>query len=94
MDNNLSESALRKVVIIRDSALFAGSDEHAQSAGHILSLIARLGCTALSRSCTSATSFAFCLLAARTLPRARAQVLGRNSQPHQRQSARQRGRCR
>jgi transposase len=40
MDNNLSESALRKVVIIRDSALFAGSDEHAQSAGHILSLIA------------------------------------------------------
>jgi len=40
MDNNLSESALRKVVIIRDSALFAGSDEHAESAGHILSLIA------------------------------------------------------
>jgi transposase len=40
MDNNLSESALRKVVIIRDSALFAGSDEHAQSAGHILSLLA------------------------------------------------------
>lgn len=40
MDNNLSESALRKVVIVRDSALFAGSDEHAQSAGHILSLIA------------------------------------------------------
>lgn len=40
MDNNPSESALRKVVIIRDSALFAGSDEHAESAGHILSLIA------------------------------------------------------
>jgi transposase len=40
MDNNLSESALRKVVIVRDSALFAGSDEHAESAGHILSLIA------------------------------------------------------
>lgn len=40
LDNNLSESALRKVVIIRDSALFAGSDEHAEAAGNILSLIA------------------------------------------------------
>jgi len=40
LDNNLSENALRKVVIIRDSALFAGSDEHAESAGHILSLVA------------------------------------------------------
>lgn len=40
LDNNPSESALRKVVIIRDSALFAGSDDHATSAGHILSLIA------------------------------------------------------
>jgi transposase len=40
LDNNLSESALRKVVIVRDSALFAGSDDHAHSAGHILSLIA------------------------------------------------------
>ena len=40
LDNNLSEAALRKVVIIRDSALFAGSDEHAEAAGHILSLIA------------------------------------------------------
>ncbi|HHH31756.1 MAG TPA: transposase domain-containing protein [Polyangiaceae bacterium] len=37
MDNNLSEGQLRKVVRIRDAALFAGSDEHA---GHILSLIA------------------------------------------------------
>lgn len=40
LDNNLSESALRKVVLIRDSALFAGSDDHAEAAGHILSLIA------------------------------------------------------
>jgi transposase len=40
LDNNLSESALRKVVRIRDAALFAGSDEHADAAGHILSLIA------------------------------------------------------
>jgi transposase len=40
LDNNLSESALRKVVRIRDASLFAGSDEHAQSAGHVLSLIA------------------------------------------------------
>jgi transposase len=40
LDNNPSESALRKVIMLRDSALFAGSDEHAASAGHILSLIA------------------------------------------------------
>lgn len=40
LDNNLSENALRKVVLIRDAALFAGSDDHAESAGHILSLIA------------------------------------------------------
>jgi transposase len=40
LDNNHSENNLRKVVMIRDSALFAGSDQHAESAGHILSLIA------------------------------------------------------
>lgn len=40
LDNNPSESALRKVVMVRDAALFAGSDEHAESAGHVLSLIA------------------------------------------------------
>jgi len=40
MDNNRSERELRKVVRIRDASLFAGSDEHAEAAGHILSLIA------------------------------------------------------
>jgi transposase len=40
LDNNLSESALRKLVLIRDRCLFAGSDDHAHAAGHILSLIA------------------------------------------------------
>jgi transposase len=40
MDNNLSEGQLRKVVRIRDASLFAGSDEHAEAAGHLLSLIA------------------------------------------------------
>jgi transposase len=40
LDNDLSENALRKVVRIRDAALFAGSDDHAQSAGYVLSLIA------------------------------------------------------
>ena len=40
LDNNLSEGQLRKVVRIRDAALFAGSDEHAEAAGHLLSLIA------------------------------------------------------
>lgn len=40
LDNNPSENELRKVVRIRDAALFAGSDEHAQSAAGILTLIA------------------------------------------------------
>ena len=40
MDNNLSEGQLRKIVRIRDASLFAGSDDHAEAAGHILSLIA------------------------------------------------------
>ena len=40
LDNNLSEGQLRKVVRIRDASLFAGSSEHAEAAGHILSLIA------------------------------------------------------
>lgn len=40
LDNNLSENALRKVVRIRDASLFAGSDDHAESAGHVLSMIA------------------------------------------------------
>ena len=31
---------MRKVVRIRDAALFAGSDDHAESAGHVLSMIA------------------------------------------------------
>lgn len=40
LDNNLPENALRKVVRIRDAALFAGSDDHADAAGHVLSMIA------------------------------------------------------
>ena len=40
LTNNWSERELRKVVRIRDAALFAGSDLHAESAGAILSLIA------------------------------------------------------
>lgn len=40
MDNNLSEGQLRKVVRIRDASLFAGSDLHATSAGHVLTLLA------------------------------------------------------
>jgi hypothetical protein len=40
LDNNRSENALRRVVRIRDASLFAGSDEHAEAAGHILSVIA------------------------------------------------------
>lgn len=40
LDNNPSEAALRKIVRIRDACLFAGSNEHAESAGHILSMLA------------------------------------------------------
>ncbi len=40
IDNNPSEGQLRKLVRVRDAALFAGSDEHAESAAGILSLIA------------------------------------------------------
>jgi hypothetical protein len=40
LDNNPSESKLRKVVRIRDAAFFAGSDEHAESAAALLSLLA------------------------------------------------------
>ena len=36
----MSEGQLRKIVRIRDASLFAGSDDHAEAAGHILSLIA------------------------------------------------------
>ncbi|MCB9609005.1 MAG: transposase [Polyangiaceae bacterium] len=40
IDNNWSERELRKVVRIRDAALFAGSTAHAENAGAHLTLIA------------------------------------------------------
>jgi transposase len=40
LDNNRSERELRRIATGRKAWLFAGSDDHAQSAGHILSLIA------------------------------------------------------
>lgn len=40
IDNNRSERALRKIAVGRNAYLFVGSDGHAESAGHILSLIA------------------------------------------------------
>jgi hypothetical protein len=40
LENNRSERALRKIAVGRNAWLFTGSDGHAQSAGHILSLIA------------------------------------------------------
>lgn len=40
LDNNRSERELRRVAVGRKAWLFAGSDEHAESSGHILSLIA------------------------------------------------------
>ena len=40
LDNNPSEGELRKIVRVRDAAFFAGSDEHAESAAGIMSLLA------------------------------------------------------
>ena len=40
LDNNRSERELRRIAVGRKAWLFAGSDDHAQSAGHLFSLIA------------------------------------------------------
>src|SRR5690606_11175022 len=40
LDNNRSERELRRVAVGRKNWLFAGSDDHAQAAGALLSLIA------------------------------------------------------
>ena len=40
LDNNGSERALRRIAVGRRAWLFVGSDDHAQSAGHLFSLIA------------------------------------------------------
>jgi transposase len=40
LDNNRSERELRQIAVGRKAWLFAGSDDHAESAGHLFSLIA------------------------------------------------------
>ncbi|MGB8259599.1 MAG: transposase, partial [Terracidiphilus sp.] len=40
LDNNRSERALRAIAVGRKAWLFVGSDGHAESSGHILSLVA------------------------------------------------------
>lgn len=40
LDNNASERELRRIAVGRNAWLFVGSDDHAQSAGHLFSLIA------------------------------------------------------
>jgi transposase len=40
MDNNRSERELRRIAVGRNAWLFVGSDDHAQAAGHLFSLIA------------------------------------------------------
>lgn len=40
LDNNRSERELRKIAVGRKAWLFVGSDDHAQSAGHLFTLIA------------------------------------------------------
>ena len=40
LDNNASERALRKIAVGRKAWLFIGSDDHAQAAGNLMTLIA------------------------------------------------------
>ena len=40
LDNNRSERALRKIAVGRKAWLFSGSDDHAECAGHLFTLIA------------------------------------------------------
>jgi len=40
MTNNASERQLRRIAVGRNAWLFAGSDDHAQAAGHLFSLVA------------------------------------------------------
>jgi len=40
LDNNRSERELRRIAVGRKGWLFVGSDDHAQSAGHLFTLIA------------------------------------------------------
>jgi transposase len=40
LDNNRSERELRKIAVGRKAWLFVGSDDHAESAGHLFSLVA------------------------------------------------------
>ena len=40
LDNNRSERELRRIAVGRKAWLFVGSDDHAESAGHLFSLIA------------------------------------------------------
>lgn len=40
LDNNHTERELRRVAVNRRASLFAGSDGHAESAGHVLSMVA------------------------------------------------------
>jgi hypothetical protein len=40
LDNNESERELRRIAVGRKAWLFVGSDDHGQSAGHLMSLIA------------------------------------------------------
>jgi transposase len=40
MDNNRSERELRRIAVGRKAWLFVGSDDHAQAAGHVFSLVA------------------------------------------------------
>lgn len=40
LENNRSERQLRRIAVGRNAWLFVGSDEHAESAGHIFSLVA------------------------------------------------------
>ena len=88
LTNNWSERELRKVARIRDAALFAGSDTHAESAASHLTLIAS---AKLHRLDPLAYLRRPALLARRSRARGRSALLGSDPRAPRRRGARCRG---
>jgi transposase len=77
MDNNASERALRSSIAVgRKAWLFFGSDDHAQAAGNLFSLITSCKLHRLDPESYLADVIRVMPLAPRAVPRTRTQVLG------------------
>ena len=83
MTNNHSERALRGIAVGRRAWLFFGSDDHASAAANLFSLIASAELHGLDpETYLSEIIHVAALLAARPVPRAGSQVLGRHPRTH------------